>query len=60
MNTPPVTRGTTIEQFLETARREFTELRGVSVDSLLFVKEDVIIPHVSSGQQSHTGLQCRN
>jgi protein FAM50 len=40
-----VTRGTTIEQFLETARREFTELRGVSVDSLLFVKEDVIIPH---------------
>lgn len=55
-----MTRGTTIEQFLETARREFTELRGVSVDSLLFVKEDVIIPHVSSGQQSHTGLQCRN
>ncbi len=41
-----VTRGTTVEQFLDIARKEFTELRGVPVDSLLFVKEDAIIPQV--------------
>eukprot|EP01132_Coremiostelium_polycephalum_P002412 gene2412-2979_t len=39
------TKGTTIEKFLDEARKEFKELRGVSVDHLLFVKEDLIIPH---------------
>jgi len=43
-----VTRGTSIEQFLELARKEFTELRGVAVENLMFVKEDAIIPHVRS------------
>ncbi|EFA82443.1 XAP5 protein [Heterostelium album PN500] len=39
------TKGTTIDKFLEMARQEFKELRGVSVDHLLFIKEDLIIPH---------------
>jgi len=38
-------KGTTIEQFLELVRQEFKELRGVSAENLLFVKEDLIIPH---------------
>ncbi|KAK5584838.1 hypothetical protein RB653_006455 [Dictyostelium firmibasis] len=38
-------KGTTIERFLENARKEFKELRGVSVDKLMFIKEDIIIPH---------------
>jgi len=37
-------KGTSIEQFLEQVRQEFKELRGVSVENLLFVKEDLIIP----------------
>ncbi|KYR01473.1 hypothetical protein DLAC_01460 [Tieghemostelium lacteum] len=39
------TKGTTIEKFLEQVRKEFKELRGVTVDHLLFVKEDIIMPH---------------
>ncbi|EGC33207.1 hypothetical protein DICPUDRAFT_37066, partial [Dictyostelium purpureum] len=39
------TKGTTIEKFLEAARKEFKELRGVTVDHLMFIKEDIIIPH---------------
>jgi protein FAM50 len=37
--------GTTIEGFLGLVRKEFKELRGVSTDNLLFIKEDLIIPH---------------
>ncbi|EGG13654.1 XAP5 protein [Cavenderia fasciculata] len=37
-------KGTTIEKFLAMARLEFKELRGVSVDHLIFIKEDLIIP----------------
>eukprot|EP01133_Synstelium_polycarpum_P016761 gene16761-19929_t len=42
------TKGTTISKFLELARLEFKELRGVSVDHLMFIKEDLIIPHMYS------------
>lgn len=45
--TAEVKKGATVEQFLEIARQEFKELRGVSTDNLLFVKEDLMIPHVS-------------
>lgn len=40
-----VKKKTTIEQFLSMAKKEFKELRGVSTDSLMFIKEDLIIPH---------------
>jgi len=39
-----VKKGTTISQFLEAVRQEFHELRGLSSEHLLFIKEDVIIP----------------
>ncbi|KAF2074474.1 hypothetical protein CYY_004219 [Polysphondylium violaceum] len=42
------TKGTTIEKFLDQARKEFKELRGVGVDHLLFIKEDIIIPQTYS------------
>ncbi|CAG8555846.1 6405_t:CDS:2 [Paraglomus brasilianum] len=38
-------KGDTITQFLEKCRQQFHELRGVSVDNLIYVKEDLIIPH---------------
>ncbi|KAF9500474.1 XAP5-domain-containing protein [Pleurotus eryngii] len=41
-------KGDTISFFLEKCRQQFPELRGVSVDNLMYVKEDLIIPHVSS------------
>jgi len=43
--TAKVKKGTTIEKFLELVRQEFKELRGVSVENMMFVKEDLIIPH---------------
>lgn len=43
-----VAKGTTIAQFLDRARAEFRELRAATVDQLLFVKEDLIIPHTLS------------
>jgi hypothetical protein len=42
-----VKKGITIEKFLGIVQREFHDLRGVSVESLMFIKEDLIIPHVS-------------
>jgi protein FAM50 len=39
-----VKKGYTISKFLDKVRTEFKELRGVSVDSLMFIKEDLIIP----------------
>ena len=39
-----VKKGTTIERFLEMVRKEFRQLRGVSVEDLVYVKEDLIIP----------------
>ena len=37
-------KGTTIEKFLDAVRKEFKQLRGLSVDELLYIKEDLIIP----------------
>ena len=46
---PPPPAGNSIYQFLtrclELLRKEFTELRAVSGDQLMYVKEDLIIPH---------------
>jgi protein FAM50 len=39
-----VTKGTTVEEFLSQVRKEFKELRNVSTDNLMFIKEDLIIP----------------
>ena len=44
--TTTVKKGTTIDKFLEIVRQEFKELRGTGINDLLFVKEDIIIPHV--------------
>ncbi|KAI8998681.1 XAP5-domain-containing protein [Trametes punicea] len=38
-------KGDTISTFLEKCRQQFPELRGVSVDNLMYIKEDLIIPH---------------
>ncbi|CEJ01744.1 hypothetical protein G6F70_008400 [Rhizopus microsporus] len=38
-------KGDTIQQFLELCRTQFPQLRGVNTDNLLYVKEDLIIPH---------------
>jgi protein FAM50 len=38
-------KGDTISAFLEKCRQQFPELRGVSVDNLMYIKEDLIIPH---------------
>src|SRR4051812_23201286 len=40
-------KGDTIAHFLEKCRQQWPELRGVAVDNLIYVKEDLIIPHVS-------------
>ncbi|KAL0946659.1 hypothetical protein HGRIS_012852 [Hohenbuehelia grisea] len=37
-------KGDTISTFLEKCRQQFPELRGISVDNLMYVKEDLIIP----------------
>ncbi|KAF8743630.1 hypothetical protein AX14_001688 [Amanita brunnescens Koide BX004] len=38
-------KGDNVSTFLEKCRLQFPELRGVSVDNLMYVKEDLIIPH---------------
>ncbi|KAF9469182.1 XAP5, circadian clock regulator-domain-containing protein [Collybia nuda] len=38
-------KGDDIGSFLEKCRQQFPELRGVSVDNLMYIKEDLIIPH---------------
>ncbi|KAI8823605.1 XAP5, circadian clock regulator-domain-containing protein [Fimicolochytrium jonesii] len=38
-------KGDTIGQFLENCRQQWHELRGVNVDNLMYVKEDLIVPH---------------
>ncbi|SAL94966.1 hypothetical protein [Absidia glauca] len=37
--------GDTIAQFLDNCRKQFPQLRAVNVDNLIYVKEDLIIPH---------------
>lgn len=45
-------KGNSIQQFLqkclECLRREFNDLKAVTVDQLMYVKEDLIIPHHNS------------
>jgi ribosomal protein S18 len=43
-----IKKGQSIAEFLDAVRREFKELRGVSVEQLMFAKSDLIIPHVCS------------
>ncbi|KAF9581512.1 hypothetical protein BGW38_001439 [Lunasporangiospora selenospora] len=38
-------KGDTIAQFLEKCRQQFQQLRGISIDNMMYVKEDLIIPH---------------
>ncbi|KAI0950416.1 hypothetical protein AcV7_008885 [Taiwanofungus camphoratus] len=38
-------KGDEISTFLEKCRQQFPELRGINVDNLMYVKEDLIIPH---------------
>jgi len=38
-------KGDDIASFLAKCRQQFPELRGVSVDNLMYIKEDLIIPH---------------
>ncbi|KXN92207.1 hypothetical protein AN958_08660 [Leucoagaricus sp. SymC.cos] len=38
-------KGDDIAAFLEKCRQQFPELRSVSVDNLMYIKEDLIIPH---------------
>lgn len=38
-------KGDTIATFLEKCRQQVPELKGITVDSLMYIKEDLIIPH---------------
>jgi len=38
-------KGDDVATFLEKCRLQFPELRGVNVDNLMYIKEDLIIPH---------------
>lgn len=38
-------KGTTVGRFLAMVQRDFKQLRNTSADSLMFIKEDLIIPH---------------
>lgn len=38
-------KGTTIGHFLAMVQRDFKQLRNTSADALMFIKEDLIIPH---------------
>ncbi|KAJ7632821.1 XAP5, circadian clock regulator-domain-containing protein [Roridomyces roridus] len=40
-------KGDEISTFLEKCRQQCPELRGVSTDNLMYIKEDLIIPHAS-------------
>nr|XP_045361568.1 protein FAM50B [Camelus bactrianus] len=46
---PPIHKGGTVQQFLKKAlqalRRDFRELRAAGVEQLMFVMEDLILPH---------------
>ncbi|EJU05149.1 XAP5-domain-containing protein [Dacryopinax primogenitus] len=38
-------KGDEIGKFLEKVRQQWSELRGVTTDNLMYIKEDLIIPH---------------
>ena len=41
-----ITQGASIATFLREVQKEFKELGGQSVDNIMYIKEDLIIPHV--------------
>ncbi|XP_069349581.1 protein FAM50B [Eulemur rufifrons] len=47
--TARMSKGSTVQQFLRTAlqglRKDFRELRSASVEQLMYIKEDLILPH---------------
>ncbi|KAJ3002822.1 UNVERIFIED_CONTAM: Protein fam50a, partial [Siphonaria sp. JEL0065] len=48
-----VKKGNTIGQFLEACKAQWDELRGVNVDNLVYIKEDLIIPHAINILSQH-------
>lgn len=40
-----IRKGATIEEFLDAAKEQFREIRKLPADQLMFVKEDLIVPH---------------
>lgn len=52
-----IKRGSTIGQFInecrKTLEKDFPELKSVSNDNLLYIKEDLILPHVCLSQRLH-------
>ena len=49
-------KGDSIDIFLSKARDKFPQIRGVGTDKLMFVKEDLIIPHVCPSDPFHHQL----
>ena len=47
-NTVKVNKGETIEGFLNKCREQVRELRACSPDQLIYVKEDLILPHATT------------
>jgi protein FAM50 len=43
-----VKKGSTIYAFLETAKQEYKELRAISTNDIMFVKQDLIVSQVST------------
>lgn len=44
-NSVTITKGFTVQQFLDKCREQVPQLRACSSDSLIYVKEDIILPH---------------
>jgi len=40
-----IKKGATIDKFLEQVRQEFKDLRTANAENLMYIKEDLIIPH---------------
>jgi len=53
--TSKVLKGSSVGRFLDVVKQECKELRGVSVDSLMFIKDDYILPHHFSFYELHLG-----
>ena len=44
-NTVTIEKGYTIERFLDCCRQQVPQLRGCGADQLIYIKEDLILPH---------------
>lgn len=44
-NTVTIEKGYTIEKFLDRCRQQVPQLRGCGADQLIYIKEDLILPH---------------